>query len=794
MPTVPKKFIWLRITLSALTLLAALLSTAPSAAAAEQVETATTVYTIDVVTGQVRVVVTVKEQNNKPPKTEQVPCQQSRTELYQNYESYQTYEFRYYYYHPGYYYYGFWYPGWNEPIYGWVTHWHYVTRPRIVLYWTTCPHITYFPIYSWSGSIPASATAVSATVNGHVASVSTPSTSTVGGQKYRNVVINSAYIGFGESRTSILRYTIPAGQPRSSALTRINAAYLGICPIGYGTTGGSVEVQIPKPFVVAASNAPWTVADAGIFTRMTQSSNSNMYKFLDCVQASNTSALVTKSAVAGSGKTISIEGWPGDPEWLAAVARYVSKHVTPLERLTGLQLTSAGSGLRVAEASAMLELGRGTYSGRYDLKSNTIWVSEQYDEETVVHELSHVWFNESMPKWMHEGLASWTSKRLLRSGGNSGPFNPLDAGSDWCFLFDFAKKFPKLKTDLGSWGKDSSFVAITPAAESYRYQLSCATVASMLDRLTDDERLRFYRHYASDAAKSGFGSDIEPSSATSELRNVADFVALATDGASPGKIDAWLRDISYGALVGLTGDQALNSANRKPALAAFNLLAGAMRNIGWDGTDAPLGMRKRLADGQYDVNEEVAALQESFNQPLRFFTREEMGASKTRVYVRSLGLADQAVVSNVMRTIRDSGIALDVVGRNWWSNRTPLDQIGAIVLGDPAVLENEALAALAAGDLAALTDKASVASRSAQWAGFTGGFMVLLAGCGAVWVIVRRRNGLALVPPTVSIRLQQFPVVAVGLKSKYLTRSIASFSRYQRRVKNKIAARKVRRK
>lgn len=794
MPTVPKKFFWLRITLSALTLLAALLSTAPSAAAADQVETATTVYTIDVVSGQVRVVVTVKEQNNKPPKIEQVPCLQYRIETYQNYESYQTYEIMYYQWINGYWYWNVYYPGYNKPIYGWVTHWRFVPRTRTVSYWATCTNTTNFPIPSWRGAIPASAILVSATVNGRTASVSKLSTYTSDSQKYRDVVVNSAQLQYGNSRTSILRYVIPAGQPRSAVATRVNAAYLGFCPIGYGRTGGIVEIQIPKPFVAAASNLTWTVADAGIFTRMTQSSNSKMYKILECVQASSASALVTKSAVAGSGKTISVEGWPGDPEWLAAVARYVGKNATPLERLTGLQLTSAGSGLRVAEASAMLELGGGTYSGRYDLKSNTIWVSEKYDEETVVHELSHVWFNESMPKWMHEGLASWTSKRLLRSGGNSGPFNPLDAGSDWCFLFDSATQFPKIKTDLGSWGKDSSFVTSTLAAETYRYQLSCATVASMLDRLTDDERLRFYRHYASDAAKSGFGSDIEPSSATSELRNVADFVALATDGASPGKIDAWLRDISYGALVGLTGDQALSSANRKPALAAFNLLAGAMRNIGWDGTDAPLGVRKRLADGQYDANEEIAALQESFNQPLLFFTREELGASKTRVYVRSLGLADQAVVSNVMRTIRDSGIALDVVGRNWWSNRTPLDQIGAIVLGDPAVLENEALAALAAGDLAALTDKASVASRSAQWAGFTGGFMVLLAGCGAVWVIVRRRNGLALIPPTVSIRLQQFPVVAVGLKSKYLTRSIASFSRYQRRVKNKVAARKVRRK
>ena len=751
------------------------------AVAAEIEETASTVYTVDAVANQIQVVVTVKERNNKPPKITQEPCQKYRTEQYSNYESYQSWEYRYSKYHPGYYYWNVYYPGWWEPIYGWVTNWRWVTRTRSVPYWTTCESRTDYYTDSWSGAIPASATSVSASVNGRSASVSKLAAYTSGGEKYRNVVVNSARIWFGESRTSILRFVIPAGQPRSSALTRVNAAYLGFCPIGYGTTGGTVEIQIPKPYTMPDSQANWTVADAGTFTRMTKTSSSNMYQVLPCIQASNLNAYATKRAVSGSGKTIVIEGWPGDSEWLDAVAGFVAEHATPLERLTGLALTSASSDLRAREASSMLEL-YGLYSGRYDPKTNTLWVSESYDEETVVHELSHVWFNASMPKWMAEGLASWTSKRLLQSGNTSGPFSALNS-SDGCFLFDSVKAFPKLATDLGSWGDDQGFKTFSPVAEGVRYQLACATVATMLDRLTDEERWRFYRRYASDAGKSAFGSDIEAPSEANGLRTVADFVALATDSASPENIDAWLSDIDDGELVGLAGDQALKSTGRKPALAAFNSLAAAMRTIGWDGTDAPIGVRQHLANGQYDVNEVMATLQALFDQPLTFFTQEEMSASEIRSSVRSVGVGDEAVVANVMRTIRESDAALSSVGRDWWTGRTPLDHIGAIVLGDPASLEVDALVALTAGDLAVLSDKSSAASRAAQWAGLTGGLLVLLASSGAIWIIVRRRNGLAIIPEAAKLYLKRLPSLPNGVKGRRYAGYKAIVSRFRRRIR-----------
>ena len=769
-----------------MTLVAALSAPVPRVAAAEIEETASTVYTVDTIANQIQVVVTVKEQNNKPPKITQEPCQKYRTEQYSNYESYQSWEYRYSKYHPGYYYWKVYYPGWWEPIYGWVTKWRWVTRTRSVPYWTTCESRTDYYTDSWGGAIPASATSVSASVNGRSASVSKLAVYTSGGEEYRNVVVNSARIWFGESRTSILRFVIPAGQPRSSELTRVNAAYLGFCPIGYGTTGGTVEIQIPKPYTMPDSQANWTVADAGTFTRMTKTSSSNMYQVLPCIQASNLNAYATKRAVSGSGKTIVIEGWPGDSEWLDAVAGFVAEHATPLERLTGLALTSASSDLRAREASSMLEL-YGLYSGRYDPKTNTVWVSESYDEETVVHELSHVWFDASMPKWMAEGLASWTSKRLLQSGNTSGPFSALNS-SEGCFLFDSVKAFPKLATDLGSWGDDQGFKTFSPVAEGVRYQLACATVAAMLDPLTDEERWRFYRRYASDAGKSAFGSDIEAPSEANEMRTVADFVALATDSASPEKIDAWLSDIDDGALVGLVGDQALKSTGRKPALAAFNSLAAAMRTIGWDGTDAPIGVRQHLASGQYDVNEMMATLQALFDQPLTFFTQEEMSASQVRSLVRSLGVGDDAVVANAMRTIHESDVALGSVGRDWWAGRTPLDHIGAIVLGDPASLEADALVALRDGDLAVLSDKSSTASRAAQWAGLTGGLLVLLVSSGAIWILMRRRNGLAIIPESSRLQLKRLPSLPNGIKRRRYVAYMAIVSRFKRRVRRGISA------
>ncbi len=770
-----------------ITLLVAAFNPMP-AVAAETDESAVTTYTVKPESRTVLVESEIFMRNNKPPKTETYACIKYRTEAYQNYESYQTYDYLYSIWHSGYWYWGYYYAGYYEYKYGWVTHWHYVTRYRQVSYWDTCSKTTRFYAGSYEGAIPSNATQISAVVNGSGASISTISTSTAGGRSVRTIRVNSARLWYNQTRTIKLRYTLPAGEPRTASEVRINPAFFSFCGFGYGRTGGTVHVVIPSTYVVTTPSG-WSQSTTLNGTQLEYKKTSNIYELLPCISGTNLVAFTSHIVKAPSGKEIGIKAWPDDPTWLTEVEKYALRHVDGLESITGLALFDTTGSIEIREV-ATTELG--PFSGLYTSDTGVISVSEQYDEETVVHELSHVWFNQNLPRWLAEGIAQWVSKRIV-AGDVAGPFKSFNGQN--CYLFDPALIFTNNKVRLSDFGSPSISTETPVKVIAAQYILSCGTTALFMDAFSDSERLRFLSAAAMAPKVSAFGSDISIDG-ISEIRNVADLVALSLDPEHANVIDTWLTSIKDGALVGLDTDAVLHAAGRQEALAAFNVLQERLRVIGWDGIDAPSGIRQALASGEYSDVSSLLALSEAVLEPLSFFTKEEIGLSAFRASMRNLDSVEAAQAPALINQIRVSGTNLMGVGRDWGASATPFHLFGTLLLGNPDSLREAALAALTSGDSKALSEAAMSAERAASLAGLIGVLMCLIVVLLITWIVTRKRRGLSVVPTALSTVAQKFRKYpgnirgSVGGIRRMLSRTLTSWRRSAQQVGKNIKRRK----
>jgi len=737
---------------------------APANAAVEQTETSETTY--EVIEGKspyILVESTITQSNNKPPKVESYSCTQYRLESYESYESYQSYEYLYSYWVSGYWYWGYYYPGYYEDVYGWRTRYHYVTRYRTVSYLDTCTTTTNYVIGSYEGAIPLEATSITATVNGRSASVTKLKSYETDGIKYRDVRVNSANIKYGQTRTIQLSYKLASGAVRSSSVTRINAAYVGFCPIGYGRTGGKVSLYIPKHFTLVSRPSQWALNTSSNHSIFTWEDKNNMYSTLGCVSASDLSKSNKITVTAPSGKRVSIYAWPGDQLWAEKVSQYLADRLDTLEAFTGLPLTAENSELKIVE-SGFADLG-GNFSGMYDSETGLIQLSEQYDEETTIHELSHVWFSDGMPRWLAEGSAQWVSKRLLE-GSQTGPFLPLQKSE--CVLFDPKKVLPGKAVSLDRFTASSIGTPTDSQVLAAQYALSCGTVALILDTYSAPERTAFLTSILKVNSESPWGSDVSDTSTV--FRRIADAAAIAYENPNVTNIDAWLRKINMGALVGIEADPELNDANRANAFKAFGNLASRLRGLGWSGLDAPFSIRQLFADGDYDVSSKIGAALGILPVSFPFYTPTEIADSAFREQYRS-GYSPESVVA----AITESGSKLELVGRDWWSNHGFLNAIGAILLGNPEVLRDEALAAMRDGESKPLVEASSAAARSAEWSGFIGALMLVAAAVALAWVAYRRIRNEPIVPR----QMRGFATALATRVKKHSSRARDSIKRWK---------------
>jgi hypothetical protein len=223
----------------------------------------------------------------------------------------------------------------------------------------------------------------------------------------RDVMLNFQPLYSGHTRTLTAKYVIPAG-PGASGGFRALKAYTGFCASSPGgVDAGTLNVVVPDGLTVSfpAGLVLALMSDAkGVQTYSTSSNVAD--GFYSCIQASNTSAFTKSSATAGD-QHFDVQAWPEDASWSTNIETDLTADVPKLEDLTGLKMPG---GTVTVDEVASSELG--DYSGMYDPSAQSASITEDTDNATVAHELSHIWFNGDLfaATWMDEGFARYSEK------------------------------------------------------------------------------------------------------------------------------------------------------------------------------------------------------------------------------------------------------------------------------------------------------------------------------------------------------------------------------------------------
>ena len=240
---------------------------------------------------------------------------------------------------------------------------------------------------------------------------------------YRYITLTYPKVMYSFTRVLTVTYSID-GAPRAKGDYRAVKSYVNLCAVGGGFDSGVVQVVIPSAFDVSFyAGQELTQAGASGGTRIYSSGTvAQPYRFWTCLDGTNTNALV-RSTVTVSDQQFEIQSWPEDPAWKTMIEGLLSKDITGLRAMNGLDLP--GGLIRVREVGNS-ELGE--YAGMYNSETKIAYVTEETDVSVVAHELSHIWYNRNLfqDKWASEGLAGY-SEQLA----GPGQFKPCDVPGDY---------------------------------------------------------------------------------------------------------------------------------------------------------------------------------------------------------------------------------------------------------------------------------------------------------------------------------------------------------------------------
>ncbi len=287
------------------------------------------------------------------------------------------------------------------------------------------------------------------------------------GDYYREIRLTYPDLYYGQTRAITVTYAIPAA-PRSPGDYRAGKAYAELCAVGNGTDSGSVNVVVPDGFDVVFTDG--TELSQSSDTKGVRTYGSGIvvkpYSFWTCLEATNPSRLVSTELTAG-GQSFDILAWPEDSTWASTVSADVRGDVQKLEDLTGLKMP--GGTIDITEAGDS-ELG--DYAGSYAPRTKTATVTEDTDNATVSHELSHIWFNSNLftATWMDEGFAGYSEKVA-----GAGKYEPCGDPGEWP-----GAGSPNLTT----WNYlDINSTAVDQNVTDWQYAASCYLVAEVADKI-----------------------------------------------------------------------------------------------------------------------------------------------------------------------------------------------------------------------------------------------------------------------------------------------------------------------
>jgi hypothetical protein len=240
------------------------------------------------------------------------------------------------------------------------------------------------------------------------------------GSEGRVVTVLTGSFFYKESRDFTISFALPTGAPRSEDTIRVNPAYTAFPAHAWGDPGLSdVEVRIPGDFTVDFYGLDVARRRSEGSTVLTSTDIPNPDGWYLLVTGRRDAALVART-IESAGLAIEVLSWPGDDAWADRVVGVVSRGLPELRSRIGLEFEEIGS-LSIIESIDPTRLG---YAGWYLADGNLIEMSEHLDDHVILHELAHIWFNQSLfvERWINEGLADTFADQIVDAiGAESDP-------------------------------------------------------------------------------------------------------------------------------------------------------------------------------------------------------------------------------------------------------------------------------------------------------------------------------------------------------------------------------------
>ncbi len=273
-----------------------------------------------------------------------------------------------------------------------------------------------------------------------------------------------------------LSYRLLGSPPRTAdSFIRVNPAYVSFPVASYADDGlADVRVEVPSDWTLDYVGSDFDdVRTEGDLSVLEAVAIENTAEFGVLFTARLDDRLQSTPVAVGPAR-FEIRTWPGDAEWLAFAQRSISDGVPMLETLLDTAWPESNE-TDVIQASTPYLRG---YAGFYDPEADVIEVGENLDLHTMLHELSHAWFNRSTitERWLSEGLADEVGARAVAALGEQLP-NPDD--------FDDPDEPVEIEAfPLNTWGPPLS---LDIEAEFYGYRTSFVVLRELWEEVGEEQ-------------------------------------------------------------------------------------------------------------------------------------------------------------------------------------------------------------------------------------------------------------------------------------------------------------------
>ncbi|MFI5292310.1 MAG: hypothetical protein ACHQ02_05555 [Candidatus Limnocylindrales bacterium] len=286
---------------------------------------------------------------------------------------------------------------------------------------------------------------------------------------------------FGKTATVRISYDLPDGGARSASPIRVGRAYISFYAFAHGDDRATLTIDVPEGFEVSTRGGEITTRTDGdgrtILTTAGPVDDNHWYVIVEGTRPAALHDETLQVQIDGRPRYLDVRSWPEDDLWATRVRDRLTTGLVALHELNGLDWPVVGP-LQVTESATRSLNG---YAGFYDPGGqgvlDKITISEEPDDQVIVHEAAHAWFNDGLlaGRWISEGFAeAYAARALTRLGSTPPPADPA--------FRDASVTFP-----LNLWAPPGRIDDATAQAhEVYGYDASRQVIDTLIDEIGED--------------------------------------------------------------------------------------------------------------------------------------------------------------------------------------------------------------------------------------------------------------------------------------------------------------------